>query len=1640
MPTRSFLFVDQVRSTDQLTRLGDARAHEVRRALFDLLRQATEVAGGHEVDFTGDGLFCAFDGAAEAVEAAVAMQQLVWSFNGRRPSEERLAIRIGLNTGEPLESEGGGYFGVAVVVASRLSSIAEEGQILASEVVRALTEPRGVHQFVSLGRLELKGVPEPVGTWVVQWSPDESRRRLPAALDDSAAPRLVGRARELDTIQTAWQEAVSGERRLVLVSGDRGIGVSRLLAASASALRAQGATVWFGAGDGLGDRLGCWAEAFGEWAVTMPRAELRLALGNKGSELARLVPDLLTWVPRLAAPSAVEAPTASFLVAGALDEVISRWSAQEPIVVVLDRLEEADGDALTVIRRLVESARPARLLVLAGYEPSAVGTPRVLAALNQVRGAVDLRLGPLTEEQVAELLTEVCGDPPSDQQLRAVARESEGNPYFVVEMASSIRERGITARVEQAIHRADDLRTDLRLQREEIALGLRQLGQLRESALGTSVEPLDPDGTPPADVPCPYKGLVAFQAEDAADFCGRDQVVAELIARLASSRFVAVVGASGAGKSSLVRAGLLPALARDALPNSASWVPVVVSPGERGLEGIEEALAAVPDGARAVLVLDQFEQAWTVVPPADRRGLLDRVIELVEDDAGPVVVLCLRSDYYGRVAEHDRWATAVADSQVLVGPMAASELRSVVERPARTAGLVLEGGLAQAIVDDAGDQPGALPLVSTALWETWQRRRGRSLTLAGYAEAGGVRGAIAHLAEAAHAELDDARREAVRRVLLRMASPGAGRDDLARPVPLSELAGDDAALSALDHLASRRLVTVSATTAQVAHEALLREWPRLRGWLDADRDSRRLHHQIATAATDWEAAGRDPGAVLRGSRLAAAMELATGHPERLNEAERAFLAASEAARTDDLSRARRTTRRLQVLSAGLVVLLVGAVAASGFALAQRRQATTRAEQADARGLAAQAIASSSTTVDRALLLGVEGYHRDRSVDTESGLLAALNGARYLTAYRPSLAGLIDTAVADGGRTVWTVDPEGVVRRVDSTTWTASEPVLTTATRPRYLAASADGARLLYDGEDGSHVVDTRTGRQLGPTIGRESVVAGSISADGTTVLVHDRSTRQALVVDAATGRQRAAIRVGAGITTVGALRPGHDEVVVATWSSQALIRRFDRDGRALAPERELDLGPIDAVAATPDGEQYVIMSGNRVLLVDADTFQPVGQPAVLRGGRTNDLAFGPDGSVIAVTGDDGSVAVIDREDASLVTTINGLEGAAWPEFLGDRRLLAVTDTQAAEYDLDRPVAIADAVRDSAFVAAAALRRSAGDTQTQDQVLVSGEAGLALIGTDLVRTAVPTQEMPGWFRDSVAVAPGGAVAAVHRYFLDRDHMAAEAAVDLIDLPSGRVRGTVPLNGRIEEDRFNPRMLFSPDGSRVAVGMRSGGVAVLDAGGARVLVPPTDVDSMHHALQGLWWAPGGTALLAGGQDGVLHELDPATGSSRRQVELVAGGGISGIAPVPDGPLLAVSTEAGQVFVVDSAAMTVVGQPLSAGATQLQAVAVTPDGRRIVASSRDGAIRIWERSTGRAVGPAIEAHAEGAELMVAADGRLISVGSEGSALIWRLDQLALEQRACDLAGRNLTREEWARYLPGRPYRATCDRYPVA
>ena len=298
-----------------------------------------------------------------------------------------------------------------------------------------------------------------------------------------------------------------------------------------------------------------------------------------------------------------------------------------------------------------------------------------------------------------------------------------------------------------------------------------------------------PRARSPSDVTaCPYKGLATYQAADAELFHGRSRVVTSLVARLVDAPLVLVSGASGAGKSSLVRAGLVPALAAGALPGSAGWRAVVLTPGRRPVDALAALTGAVPPDSPVLLVCDQLEELWAPgVDRAERTAFLDTVLGLIEDGIVARCVAVLRGDHVGRLAEHAAFTERLGGALVLVPALTDGELREVVSGPAAAVGLAAEAELLDAVVADVAGRPAALPLLSTALVGTWERRRGDRLTLAGYLEAGGVTGALARSAEEAYAALDDDAQESARRLLVRLADTDEGGALVRRPVPLAEL-------------------------------------------------------------------------------------------------------------------------------------------------------------------------------------------------------------------------------------------------------------------------------------------------------------------------------------------------------------------------------------------------------------------------------------------------------------------------------------------------------------------------------------------------------------------------------------------------------------------------------------------------------------------------------------------------------------------------------------------------------------------------------------------------------------------------------------------------------------------------------------
>jgi basic membrane lipoprotein Med (substrate-binding protein (PBP1-ABC) superfamily)/DNA-binding SARP family transcriptional activator len=447
----------------------------------------------------------------------------------------------------------------------------------------------------------------------------------------------------------------------------------------------------------------------------------------------------------------------------------------------------------------------------------------------------------------------------------------------------------------------------------------------------------------------PYKGLRPFTEEDAPDFFGREALVDRMLEALrAGARLVALVGPSGSGKSSAVAAGLIPRLRTGALPGSERWRITSALPGP----GLLGALDAAPGGGeRRLLVIDQFEDLFTATDEATRRRVLALLtVAATAPDPKLTVLLTLRADHYDRPLLDPGFARVFIPGVMNVLPMTTDELEAAIVKPAERAGVTVEPRLVADLVADSSAHPGALPLLQYALTELFDESEETSLTLARYRGLGGLRGILSRRAESVYGQLDDRERQVALQVFLRLVRPGHGTIDSRRRVALSDLTDldvDPVALSSvLDVFGRQRLLSFDRepisgeATVEVAHEALLREWDRLAGWIDRHRAALRRHDTLRTAVEEWEASGRDPDYLPTGARLADLEATVEDGALQLTGRERAFLEASRDRREADQAREatradahRRLERRARTRLIALGVALVAVAVLGGFALA-----------------------------------------------------------------------------------------------------------------------------------------------------------------------------------------------------------------------------------------------------------------------------------------------------------------------------------------------------------------------------------------------------------------------------------------------------------------------------------------------------------------------------------------------------------------------------------------------------------------------------------------------------------------------------------------------------------------------------------
>jgi WD40 repeat protein/DNA-binding SARP family transcriptional activator len=1126
------------------------------------------------------------------------------------------------------------------------------------------------------------------------------------------------------------------------------------------------------------------------------------------------------------------------------------------------------------------------------------------------------------------------------------------------------------------------------------------LGALRSGEPSSSKD----DGV----VVCPFKGLAFFDVGDAEYFYGRERIVADLVSRLASGSFAGIVGSSGGGKSSILRAGLMSALGCGVLPRSAGWRALVLRPGEHpvaeleralGTADITEALASLQPGERIVLAVDQLEEVFTVCPDAEERAVfLDSLVcAALDPHRRAAVVVALRVDFYGRCSEHRRFGELLSANHVLVGAMERGDLVRAIELPAGRAELEVERALVDTLVSDVAEEPGGLPLLSTALLELWRYRDGRRLSYESYRRSGGVRGAVARLAEQAYARLDESEQDATRAIMLRLCS-GEGDTVARRRVPFAELNGDrdDRGARVLAILTDARLLTVSDGTVEVAHEALLREWPRLQGWLEEDREGRRLYTHLAAAAREWAARDRDPAELYRGARLSATLEWTAHHATQLSEREREFLDASRGANE-------RQLRRLRMVLVGVGVLLALAVAAGIVALVQRQDAQNTARGAKSRALAGASAAQLSVDPERSILLSAAAV---REAPTPEALFA-LRRALDVSSLRRRLASAGPWQGWSGGGEFVSYSPDGrqiaegsmsdTIRIFDAADGRIERRIRIPGVAHAPIVAYAPNGRLLAVATNRDvRILDVASGRTLLVAKGTSGIFVGYTTFQA----ANFAWSRDLSVLYFANGNQvvrwdlrRNRVRILApGTIGAAGLYGGLYYVVLSTDGRRLTVGGFPgivvldaSSGRLLATAATNRT--ISWLAPSPDGSLIVAAEGGPgsalvnegwIVLLDAHTLAPRRIVARVSGSWLTAAAFSPDGSRLAYGGGDGSAGVYSLRTGEQLVSLPGHTTSIWQiVFSPDGR-----DVVTAASDGTALIWRATGDERSSIDLAGFSAAGAANVYYISNLQLSSDRVIArfapIRGPDRGRMVVESFSLGG-ARASAPLAIGPAD-PYHWYDLSPDGRLAgvSAATNgpaqrtppplrIWDVAARRVLRIV----NIQAQAYNPPV-FSPDARQIALSVGVGGAGyayppstmeIVDLANGRLLHlvgPSCD----YFGWTSYAFNPDGRLLVAVNGCGQLEVWNTNTG--RRVGQLVSFGFVNNIGPVrfsPNGKQLAVanSTNDGQVTILDAATDRTV-TVLTAHTRQVQDLAYSPDSALLATASIDHTVRIWDAHTGQ------------------------------------------------------------------------------
>jgi WD40 repeat protein len=1214
-------------------------------------------------------------------------------------------------------------------------------------------------------------------------------------------------------------------------------------------------------------------------------------------------------------------------------------------------------------------------------------------------------------------------------------RRSAGNPTYRV-LAKRAHYAATTLAEAAAGDRLPTLAVALAYARACNGDGAVWMARWRAAAVELdAAAPRATEATDPGRGRPPYLGLAAYGPDDADRFCGRNRLVAALTDRLARQRFVAVIGASGSGKSSLLRAGLVPAVHAE----SDRWSTVLVSPGAhpvrecavqlaarlgRDPAALAAELAADPHNlgraltellvegrpdAQCLLVVDQFEEVFSLCEDESERGTFIRaLLAAAHRDGRTRVVIGLRADFYAHCARLPDLVAALQDAQLIVGPMTPEELSVAITEPAARAGLMVEKALVATIIAEAAARPAALPFVSHALWETWRRRRGTGLFLASYQAVGGLDGAVAQSAERVYGDLDEEHRRAARRILLRLTALGDGTEDTRRRVTRAELGDGAVTARVLERLAATRLVTVGEDTVEIAHEALIRGWPTLRSWLAADRESLRAHRHLTGAAADWAAHGHDDAFLYRGSLLAGWSDRDT---DALNEIERGFLAAGVAKEAREHTRNRRRLRAaMSGLAAGLVTVSLLAI----LAVVQTVKANAQRDLAIASSLAAQSRAVLSTQPDLANLLALAGLSHSVTAQTVASAQAALSIQMHVARPLFGHSGAV-TAVAfsPNGDRVATGGDDGTARLWNATTG-AAHATLTHGGGVNAVAFNGDGRIVATGGVDGTvRLWDTGTNRLLAKLTGHASVNAVAFSHDDTNIAT-GHSDGTARIWDASTRHSRATLTGHKG--PVYAVAFGPTGRTLATGGDDNTTRLWDSVTHQTTAIVAGHTGEVFAVAFSPDGSTLATGSADGTSRIwNTNTTETV---AILTGHTrvVRAVAFATDGRTIVTASWDGTVRLWSTATHEPVATLTGhtdqvLAAAMSPD--GRSLVTGSKDGAARLWDTNTSQSIATLEGHTGYVDAVAF------SPDRTTVATGSRDGTARLWDITNRTVTAVLDASAGFVFTVAFSPDGNV-----------------------LVTGHKDGTIRLwDTRSHHQTANlaghtggvASVAFSPDG-HILASASTDGTARLWSMATRSTVAV--LKGHTEWVDAVAFSPDGSTVATASTDGTARLWDVRT---RQPVTTLSpnAGHLTALAFSPDGKVLAVAPADGTTRLWDLVANRMAAT-LSGHTAEVTSISFSPAGRSVATGSRDGTTRLWELNSRQAVLHLNDHIGWVTAVAFSPDGETLATASWDHTAHLTPAPTGWPTGLCRRAGRNLTSSEWTFYIGPEPYRRLCPKFP--